>query len=162
MAIKESAKDWYKDMHEGVYANMSKGIVPIKSPDEDSIVKSVRDKYQERSDVGKLKYGKTLDRKDLTMKEWLNHLQEEFNGCYFIHRKVIKRNTVVMIMESLVTLMAIIAFIILGTISHALMQDITDPITGRTVRDKEARRMGMFGYALCIVIVFLLYRYLFG
>jgi hypothetical protein len=55
MAIKESAKDWYKDMHEGVYANMSKGIVPIKSPDEDSIVKSVRDKYQERSDVGKLK-----------------------------------------------------------------------------------------------------------
>ena len=54
-----------------------------------------------------------------------------------------------MIMESLVTLMAIIAFIILGTISHALMQDITDPITGRTVRDKEARRMGMFGYALC-------------
>ena len=44
-----------------------------------------------------------------------------------------------MIMESLVTLMAIIAFIILGTISHALMQDITDPITGRTIRDKEAR-----------------------
>lgn len=66
-----------------------------------------------------------------------------------------------MIMESLVTLMGIIAFIVLGTLSHALMQDITDPITGRTVRDKEARRMGMFGYALCIVILFLLYRYLF-
>ena len=45
-----------------------------------------------------------------------------------------------MIMESLVTLMAIVALIILGTLSHALMQDITDPITGRTVRDKEGRR----------------------
>ncbi len=67
-----------------------------------------------------------------------------------------------MIMESLVTLMAIVAFIILSTLSYALMQDITDPITGRTIRDKEARRMGMFGYTLCAVILFLLYRYLFG
>ena len=77
MAIKGSAKDWYKDMHEGVYANMSKGIVPIKSPSEDSIVKSVRDKYQERSDVGKLKYGTTMERKDLNRLDWLNHAQEE-------------------------------------------------------------------------------------
>lgn len=67
-----------------------------------------------------------------------------------------------MIMESLVTLMAIVAFIILSTLSYALMQDITDPITGRTIRDKEARRMGMFGYTLCAVIAFLLYRYLFS
>ena len=67
-----------------------------------------------------------------------------------------------MIMESLVTLMAIIALIILGTLSHALMQDITDPITGRTVRDKQARRMGMLGYTLCAVIAYFLYRYLFG
>jgi hypothetical protein len=67
-----------------------------------------------------------------------------------------------MIMESLVTFMGIVAFIILGTISHALMQDITDPITGRTIRDKEARRMGMIGYALCAIILYMLYRYLFG
>jgi hypothetical protein len=65
-------------------------------------------------------------------------------------------------MESLVTFMGIVAFIILGTISHALMQDITDPITGRTIRDKEARRMGMIGYALCAIILYMLYRYLFG
>jgi hypothetical protein len=69
---------------------MSKGIVPIKSPDEDSIVKSVRDKYQERSDVGKLKYGKTLDRKDLTMKEWLNHLQEELMDATLYIEKLLK------------------------------------------------------------------------
>ena len=67
-----------------------------------------------------------------------------------------------MIMESLVTLMGIIAFIILGTLSHALMQDITDPITGRTVRDNQARRLGMAGYALCALIAYMLYRYLFG
>ena len=67
-----------------------------------------------------------------------------------------------MIMESLVTLMGIIAFIILGTLSHALMQDITDPITGRTVRDKEARRLAIVGYALCALIAYMLYRYLFG
>jgi hypothetical protein len=65
-------------------------------------------------------------------------------------------------MESLVTFVGIIAFIILGTISHALMQDITDPITGRTIRDKEARRMGMIGYALCAIIAYMLYRYLFS
>ena len=90
MAIKGSAKNWYKDMHEGVYANMSKGIVPVKSASEDSIVKSVRDKYQERSDVGKLKYGKTLDRKDLTMKEWLNHLQEELMDATLYIEKLLK------------------------------------------------------------------------
>jgi hypothetical protein len=67
-----------------------------------------------------------------------------------------------MIMESLVTFMGIVAFIILGTISHALMQDITDPITGRTIRDKQARRMGMFGCALCALIAYMLYRYLFS
>ena len=55
-----------------------------------------------------------------------------------------------MIIESLITLLAIISLIILGSLSHALMQDITDPITGRTIRDKEARRMGMVGYALFI------------
>ena len=90
MAIKESPKDWYKDMHEGVYANMSKGIVPIKSPNKDTVVKSVLDKYQERSDVGKLKYGKTLDRKDLTMKEWLNHLQEELMDATLYIEKLLK------------------------------------------------------------------------
>ena len=83
-------KDWYKDMHGGVYANMSKGVVPIKSPSKDSIVKSVRDKYQDRSDVGKLKYGKTLDRKDLTMKEWLNHLQEELMDATLYIEKLLK------------------------------------------------------------------------
>lgn len=44
---------------------------------QDSIVKSVIDKYQQRSDIGQQKYGTSLDRGDLNLLEWLNHLQEE-------------------------------------------------------------------------------------
>jgi hypothetical protein len=58
-------------------------------------------------------------------------------------------------MESLVTLMGIIAFIILGTISHALMQDITDPITGRTIRDKETDMLYVLLLYFCYIGIFL-------
>lgn len=91
MAIKGSSKDWYKDMHGySVYENMSKGITPIPPAKEDTVVKSVLDKYQERSETGKLKYGKTLDRKDLTMKQWLTHLQEELMDATLYVEKLLK------------------------------------------------------------------------
>jgi len=91
MAIKESAKDWYKEMHgNSVYANMVDGIVPTPQVKEDTVVKSVVDKYQERSEIGKLKYGKTLDRKDLTMKQWLTHLQEELMDATLYVEKLLK------------------------------------------------------------------------
>ena len=44
---------------------------------EDKIVKSVIDRFKERSERGIEKYGKTLDRDDLSLKDWLLHLQEE-------------------------------------------------------------------------------------
>lgn len=44
---------------------------------EDSIVKSVIDQFKERSEVGIKKYNTTLDRKDLSFLDWLNHLQQE-------------------------------------------------------------------------------------
>lgn len=44
---------------------------------EDSILASVIEKYQERSKVGFKKYGTNLDRKDIDLLGWLNHLQEE-------------------------------------------------------------------------------------
>jgi hypothetical protein len=44
---------------------------------QDSIVNSVVDKYQQRSDIGQKKYGTSLDRGDLDIVQWLNHLQEE-------------------------------------------------------------------------------------
>jgi len=91
MAIKESAKDWYKEMHgNSVYASMTEGVAPIQPVEEDTIVESVLNKYQERSETGKLKYGKTLDRKDLTMKQWLTHLQEELMDATLYVEKLLK------------------------------------------------------------------------
>lgn len=44
---------------------------------EDSIVNSIMTKFVQRSHLGKLKYGKTLDREDLSFPEWIQHVQEE-------------------------------------------------------------------------------------
>lgn len=53
----------------------------IEEPSEtnslDSIVKSVINKFIERANIGKKKYGKDLDRRDLTIYEWIQHAQEE-------------------------------------------------------------------------------------
>lgn len=43
----------------------------------DSVVNSVIEKLIDRSNVGLLKYGTTLDREDLTFNEWITHAQEE-------------------------------------------------------------------------------------
>lgn len=43
----------------------------------DSIVKNVINKFISRSEIGKKKYGTDLDRKDLTVLEWIQHAQEE-------------------------------------------------------------------------------------
>ena len=43
----------------------------------DTIVRSVVEKYIDRSMFGKQKYGTTLDRSDLTILDWINHTQEE-------------------------------------------------------------------------------------
>ena len=44
---------------------------------KDNIVESVLDKFKQRSEEGIKKYGVTMDRKDLSGLEWLNHLQKE-------------------------------------------------------------------------------------
>ena len=44
---------------------------------EDPILLKVLAKYYERSQIGIEKYGRTLDRDDLSFIDWLNHLQEE-------------------------------------------------------------------------------------
>ena len=43
----------------------------------DKIVHQVIIKYLERSYEGQQKYGTTLDRNDLLMRDWMQHLQEE-------------------------------------------------------------------------------------
>ena len=54
---------------------------------EDPIVRTVIDKFHQRSQVGINKYGTMLNRKDLTTLEWLNHLQEELmDATLYIER----------------------------------------------------------------------------
>jgi hypothetical protein len=54
---------------------------------EDSIVKSVIESFKQRSEVGILKYGKTLDRSDLTFLHWIQHAQEEMmDGILYLEK----------------------------------------------------------------------------
>ena len=65
-------------------------------------------------------------------------------------------------MKIIITIIGIILFIILSTLSYHLMQDIQDPITKRTVRDPEARKLGIIGYVISIFIIIGLCRYILG
>ena len=47
------------------------------SESKDKHVEEVVDLYRERSAAGFKKYGTTLERNDLTIDQWLNHLMEE-------------------------------------------------------------------------------------
>jgi len=61
----------------------------------DTILESVLDKFRQRSEVGQRKYNTTLDRKDLTLSEWLNHAQEEaMDLCLYLEKikQIIKNN----------------------------------------------------------------------
>jgi len=44
---------------------------------EDKIVEQVKEKFAHRSETGIIKYGTTLERDDLSLLDWLKHLQEE-------------------------------------------------------------------------------------
>jgi hypothetical protein len=72
--INEKKNNKYYVKHNILYnnnINFSKYIM------KDKIVKEVLDKYKYRSNAGVEKYGVTLERGDLNLIEWLNHLQEE-------------------------------------------------------------------------------------
>ena len=48
---------------------------------------AVCSKIQLRAQIGKDKYGTTMDREDLTLVEWLKHLQEELmDGIVYAER----------------------------------------------------------------------------
>jgi len=59
----------------------------MKQQIQDPIVIKVLAKYYERSQLGIQKYGRTLNRDDLNLIEWLNHLQEELmDATLYIER----------------------------------------------------------------------------
>ena len=54
---------------------------------EDSVVAAVVKKFLERSELGKQKYGVTLDRTDLTPLDWIQHAQEELmDGILYLEK----------------------------------------------------------------------------
>lgn len=52
-------------------------FIASKEEIKDTIVESVIQQFKQRSETGINKYGVTLNREDLNVLEWLQHLQEE-------------------------------------------------------------------------------------
>jgi hypothetical protein len=65
------------------------------NPVGDSIVDSIIKKFAERSALGQVKYGVTLDRTDLSTLDWINHAQEELmDGILYLEKLIsIYKNT---------------------------------------------------------------------
>lgn len=59
-------------------------------PKEDSVVAAVIEKFQQRSDLGIKKYGTTLDREDLGLQDWIQHVQEELMDAILYLEKLKK------------------------------------------------------------------------
>lgn len=74
-----------------VHAPSDPTVLPTSDSTEgiktDPIVEAVVEKFRSRSQAGIAKYGTTLDRKDLTLADWLNHLHEELmDAVLYIER----------------------------------------------------------------------------
>jgi len=58
---------------------------------KDQVVESVRQDLLQRSQTGIKKYGVTLDRNDLSLKEWLQHAYEEcLDQANYLKRSIMK------------------------------------------------------------------------
>ena len=63
----------------------------VRTPSE--ILSKVVTKMVKRENVGLNKYGKTMDRTDLHLIEWMNHLQEELMDATLYLQKMINEHT---------------------------------------------------------------------
>ena len=66
------------------------------TPSEDKLVEKVKDQFTERSRTGIEKYGTTLERNDLNLLDWLQHLQEELmDATLYIEKlkSIVKENS---------------------------------------------------------------------
>ena len=53
----------------------------------DSIVRAIIQKFIERAELGKKKYGTDLDRQDLKPHDWIQHAQEELmDGILYLEK----------------------------------------------------------------------------
>jgi len=59
----------------------------ISRSNTDSVVYSIIEKFKRRADFGKKKYNTDLDRKDLSLRDWYNHLHEElFDSILYLEK----------------------------------------------------------------------------
>lgn len=64
---------------------------PLSMSQPDRVNKRVSEKLLHRAEVGRSKYGVTMDRLDLSQKDWLVHLQEELlDGAVYIEKLLIQ------------------------------------------------------------------------
>ena len=86
--MSDSIKKYYEDDDNDLYWKTSNTLntktmypgdieVTMDRPKKDSYVQLVKAKFEQRSQTGIKKYNTTLEREDLNLQEWLNHLQEE-------------------------------------------------------------------------------------
>jgi hypothetical protein len=54
----------------------------------DSVVTSIIKQFKERSAKGKVKYGVDLDRKDLSLLEWIEHAKQEHMDAILYLEKI--------------------------------------------------------------------------
>lgn len=60
---------------------------PFSNPTNDSVVNAVILNFIARSEMGYKKYGVTLDRTDLLLKDWVLHAQEEMmDGILYLEK----------------------------------------------------------------------------
>ena len=96
--MSDSVKKYYEDDDNDLYWKTSNTLntktmypgdieVTMDNPKKDSYVQIVKAKFEARSQRGIEKYNTTLEREDLNLQEWLNHLQEELmDATLYIER----------------------------------------------------------------------------
>ena len=80
----------HKYLNDFFVKNESLGQIISVEIIEDKMVRSVVNKFKQRSEAGIKKYGTTLDRNDLTEKEWFTHLQEELMDATLYVERILK------------------------------------------------------------------------
>ena len=105
--MSDSVKKYYEDEDNDLYWKTNNTLntkimypgdieVTMDKPKKDSYVEIVKAKFEARSQRGIEKYNTTLEREDLNLQEWLNHLQEELMDATLYIEKlkaVAKENT---------------------------------------------------------------------
>jgi hypothetical protein len=61
----------------------------------DSIVTKIVDRFKTRAEMGNKKYNTDLDRKDLSVFDWIQHLQDELHDAYLYSEKLKVEHSIV-------------------------------------------------------------------